>query len=180
MNKENNEILNRIDKEKLLFVKSEAELQMDEMTLSETTIISKANSYFQVFLVIMVSLMGYMISQFSDFDYSSLLNQVCIIFLIALFYSLYLLNKTLYPKLEGLKGSAPKNLLQKDIFNNSKDEFELLLSNRINSLQNCIDKRMENQKSRVRNFKRAVNTILLSLIIIICYSAIYYFFTSPS
>ena len=81
MEKENKQILNRIDKEALLLVKGEAELLMDEITISENTTISKANNYFQILFAVCVSIIGFLVSKSENYDEYSLLNQISLIFL---------------------------------------------------------------------------------------------------
>jgi hypothetical protein len=174
MEKENKQILNRIDKEALLLVKGEAELLMDEITISENTTISKANNYFQILFAVCVSIIGFLVSKSENYDEYSLLNQISLIFLLFFLIALFFLSRILYPKAEGLKGTIPNEILQTDIFNKSKDELELFLSNRIISLQNCIGKRLKNQSSRIKDLKTSINLILASLISVLIYSTIYF------
>lgn len=174
MQEENKQILNRIDKEKLLLVKGEAELLMDEITLSESTTISKSNNYFQILFAVSVSIIGFLISPSDSYDKYSLFNQVSLLFLIFFTASLFFLSRILYPKAEGLKGTIPSEVLQNDIFNKSDCEVELFLSNRILSLQKCIAKRMINQENRIKDLKRAIGLILASLIAVSIYSFLYF------
>ncbi|OOV28619.1 hypothetical protein BXU11_01320 [Flavobacterium sp. LM5] len=174
MEKENKQILNRIDKEALLLVKGEAELLMDEITISENTTISKANNYFQILFAVCVSIIGFLVSKSENYDEYSLLNQISLIFLLFFLIALFFLSRILYPKAEGLKGTIPSEILQTDIFDKSKDELELFLSNRIVSLQNCIGKRLKNQNSRIKDLKTSINLILASLILVLIYSTIYF------
>lgn len=174
MQEENKQILNRIDKETLLLVKGEAELLMDEITLSENTTISKANNYFQILFAVSVSIIGFLVSRSDNYDKYSLFNQISLVFLLFFMVSLFFLLRILYPKTEGLKGTIPSEVLQDDIFNKSKDEIELFLSNRIISLQKCIAKRIKNQENRIKDLKAAVALILASLISVSIYSFIYF------
>lgn len=180
MQKENKQILNRIDKEALLLVKGEAELLMDEISLSENTTISKANNYFQILFAVCVSIISFLVSGSDNYDKFSLFNQISLVFLLFFMISLFFLSRILYPKAEGLKGTIPSEILQNDIFNSSKDEIELFLSNRIISLQNYIAKRIKNQKNRIKDLKIAIALILASLILVLIYSLIhFYFLTMP-
>jgi hypothetical protein len=174
MKEENKQILNRINKEALLLVKGEAELLMDEITLSENTTIGKANNYFQILFAVCVSIIGFLVSRSDNYDKYSLFNQISLIFLLFFIVSLFFLSRILYPKTEGLKGTIPIEVLQNDIFNNSKDEIELFLSNRIISLQKCSTKRIKNQEIRIKDLKTAINLILASLILVLIYSTIYF------
>jgi hypothetical protein len=174
MQEENKQILNRIDKEALILIKCEAEFLMDEITLSENTTISKANNYFQILFAVCVSIIGFLVSQSDNYDKYSLFNQISLVFLLFFMVSLFFLLRILYPKTEGLKGAIPSEVLQNDIFNKSKDEIELFLSNRIVSLQKCIAKRIKNQENRIRDMKAAIVLILASLISVIIYSLIYF------
>lgn len=174
MEKENKQILNRIDKEALLLVKGEAELLMDEITISENTTISKANNYFQILFAVCVSIIGFLVSKSENYDEYSLLNQISLIFLLFFLIALFFLSRILYPKAEGLKGTIPREILQTDIFDKSKNELELFLSNRIISLQNCIGKRLKNQNNRIKDLKTSINLILASLILVLIYSTIYF------
>lgn len=174
MLEENKQILNRIDKEALILVKYEAELLMDEITLSENTTISKANNYFQVLFAVCISIIGFLVSRSDNYDKYSLFNQISLVFLLFFMVSLFFLSRILYPKAEGLKGTIPSDVLQNDIFNKSKDEIELFLSNRMVSLQKCIGKRIKNQENRIRDMKAAIVLILASLISVLIYSLIYF------
>ncbi|MFB9110037.1 hypothetical protein [Flavobacterium gyeonganense] len=174
MQEENKQILNRIDKEALILIKCEAELLMDEITLSENTTISKANNYFQILFAVCISIVGFLVSRSGNYDKYSLFNQISLIFLLFFMVSLFFLLRILYPKAEGLKGALPSEVLQNDIFNNSKDEIELFLSNRIVSLQNSIAKRIRNQENRIRDMKAAIVLIVTSLISVVIYSLIYF------
>ena len=82
MQKENKQILNRIDKEALLLVKGEAELLMDEISLSENTTISKANNYFQILFAVCVSIIGFLVNGSDNYDKFSLFNQISLVFLL--------------------------------------------------------------------------------------------------
>lgn len=173
MDEKNKKILDCIDKEALFLVKNEAELLMDEITISENTVINKANNYFQLLFAICFALIGFLVSRSDKYDPFSLLNQISLIFLVSFFSSLFFLSKILYLKAEGLKGAIPKNLLQEDIFDNSENQIELLLSSRIKSLQKCIIKRIDNQNNRNNDLKVAIAIIIVSIIVVSIYSFFY-------
>ena len=82
MEQENKQILNRIIKEALLLVKGEAELLMDEITLSENITIGKANNYFQIIFAVSVSIIGFLVSASDNYDKYSIFNQISLIFLL--------------------------------------------------------------------------------------------------
>ena len=174
MKEENIQILNRINKEALFLVKSEAELLMDEITLSENITIGKANNYFQIIFAVSVSIIGFLVSRSDNYDKYSIFNQISLLFLLFFVITLFFLSKIIYPKNEGLKGTIPISILQNDIFNNSDYEVELFLSNRISSLQMCIEKRMKNQENRIKDLKIAIALILASLIFVMIYSLCYF------
>ncbi|MEN2398749.1 hypothetical protein GKZ90_0003130 [Flavobacterium sp. MC2016-06] len=174
MNQENKQILNRINKEALLLVKGEAELLMDEITLSENITIGKANNYFQILFAVSVSIIGFLVSRSDNYDQYSIFNQISLLFLLFFIIALLFLSRILYPKTEGLKGAIPISVLQNDIFNNSNVEIELFLSNRISSLQICIAKKIKNQENRIKDLKIAVALILSSLLSVIFYSLFYF------
>lgn len=174
MKEENIQILNRINKEALLLVKAEAELLMDEITLSENITIGKANNYFQIIFAVSVSIIGFLVSRSDNYDKYSIFNQISLLFLLFFVIALFFLSRILYPTTEGLKGTIPVEILQNDIFNNSNDEVELFLSNRISSLQTCIEKRIKNQENRIKDLKIAIALILASLIFVLIYSLCYF------
>jgi len=174
MKEENIQILNRINKEALLLVKGEAELLMDEITLSENITIGKANNYFQIIFAVSVSIIGFLVSRSDNYDKYSIFNQISLLFLLFFVIALFFLSRILYPKTEGLKGTIPIEILQNDIFNNTDYEVELFLSNRISSLQRCIEKRIKNQENRIKDLKIAIALILASLIFVLIYSLFYF------
>jgi len=149
-------ILDRLDILTLERLKNEAELIFDDLIATENIIINKANNFFQILIVMLVSLIGYLISQLPRINFHSYLIQAALIFTVCLSLSIGTLLKIIYPTKIKLKGSTPSSLLKSDIFDGSAYETENLLSNRVLSLDRDIYENRINQTNRMNLFKRSV------------------------
>ncbi|TDE54851.1 hypothetical protein [Flavobacterium sp. GT3P67] len=169
MENKNIDILNRLEVAFLERLKSEAEFVLEEMNLTESITTNKAFSLFQILIVMLVSVIGFLTSQLTYIDFYSFIIQACLIFGMSLCISIGLLLKIIYPTKTRLKGSIPRNILQSDIFDGSKYETENFLSNKIISLDNAILKNQSNQEKRIFFFKTSIWSFLIGLIVIICF-----------
>jgi hypothetical protein len=167
MEKTSLEILNRVSVSTLERLKSEAELIFDELIATENIVIGKANTFFQIFIVMLVSIIGYLISLMPCLDTSLFIIKACLIFGISLCISIAILLKIIYPTKTKLKGSIPSNILQSDIFDGSDFEIENFLSNRVLSLDRDIKEKKIIQTKHIKHLKRAVWCVLFGLIAVI-------------
>lgn len=169
-------LLEKLSIENLQIVKQEAELNLEDLSSSEDVITNKSNSLFQVLIVIFTTIIGYLISEGENFNIKSILIQISIILCAFFGFVLFLLLKVIYPNKVGLKGSAPKNLIQDFIFNEKSDKKQTkqILRNRIYSLNIAIENNQENLKRRVRLFDWANKIILIGLLVVLIYSASYF------
>jgi hypothetical protein len=174
-------LLEKLNIQNLEIIKSEAELNLDDLSNSENIITNKSNSLFQILVVIFTTIIGYLVSQINSFCIESLLIQISIFLCLVFGFILFLLVKVIYPDKVALKGSCPNNLIKNYIFTkkSNKSQTKQILRNRIYSLNIAIESNKENLKNRVRLFDWANKSILIGLIIVLIYSAIY-FFTIPS
>ena len=173
-------LLEKLNIENLERVKSEAELNLDDLSSSEDIITNKSNTLFQVIVVIFTTIVGYLVSQINSFDISSILIQISIIFCLIFGFVLYLLIKVIYPNRIALKGSSPSNLIHESIFNkkSDKNQTKAILRSRIYCLNIAIESNKENLKKRVRLFDFANKSILIGLIVVLIYSIVYFFIES--
>lgn len=180
-NKLDTKLLDKLSIENLQIIKSEAELNLEDLSSSEDIITNKSNTLFQVLVVIFTTIVGYLVSQINSFDIKSILIQISIVLCVVFGFVLFLLIKVIYPNKVALKGASPNNLIQDFLFNKKSDKSQTkqILRNRVYSLNIAIDSNKENLKNRVRLFDWANKSILIGLIIVLIYSAIY-FFTIPS
>jgi hypothetical protein len=180
-NKLDTKLLDKLSIENLELVKSEAELNLEDLSSSEDIITNKSNTLFQVLIVIFTTIVGYLVSEINTFDIKSILIQISIILCIVFGCVLFLLTKVIYPNKVALKGSSPNNLIQDFLFNkkSNKSQTKQILRNRVYSLNIAIESNKENLNNRVRLFDWANKSILIGLIIVLIYSFIY-FFTTPS
>lgn len=166
MESESKKILDRLDISAMERIKQEAELVLDCQSESENIIVNKANSLFQILVVLLVSSVGYIISQLPCIDYKNPINICCILFSVCLSIAITLLLNIVHPKLVSMKGAYPEELLKPDIFDGSKFETEYFLGNRILSLNSAIKANKINQSKRVKKYKQSIYTILIGLLII--------------
>lgn len=173
-------LLEKLSIENLERVKSEAELNLNDLSCSEDIIINKSNTLFQVLIVIFTTIIGYLVSQINSFELKSVLIQISFIFCLIFVFVLYLLLKVIYPNKIALKGSAPHNLVHESLFNRKSDKSHstAILRSRIYSLSIAIENNRENLRNRVKLFDYANKSILFGLIIGLIYSMIYFLITS--
>jgi hypothetical protein len=160
-------ILDRLNVAMLERLKSEAELIFDELIATENIIIGKANTFFQIFIVMLISIIGYLISLMPCIDISVFTIQACLIFGTSLCVSIAILLKIIYPTKTKLKGSFPSSLLQSDIFDGSDFETENFLSNRVLSLDRDITEKKTIQTKHIKLLKSAVWSVLFGLLVVI-------------
>jgi len=166
MESESKKILDRLDISAMERIKEEAELVLSCQSESESIIVNKANSLFQILVVLLVSSVGYIISQLPCIDYKNPVNICCIVFLISLSIAISFLLNIVHPKSVSMKGAYPSELLKSDIFDGSKYETEYFLGNRIISLDSAIQANKINQSKRVRKYKQSIYTVLIGLLLI--------------
>lgn len=176
-NKLDTKLLDKLSIENLEIVKSEAEMNLEDLSSSENVITNKSNTLFQVLIVVFTTIVGYLVSQINNFIIKSILIQISIILCVVFGFVLFLLIKVIYPKKVALKGSPPSNLIQDYIFSkkSNKSHTRQILRNRVYSLNIAIESNKENLKNRVRLFDWANKSILIGLIIVLIYSAVYFF-----
>jgi len=179
-NRLDTKLLDKLSIENLQIVKSEAELNLEDLSSSEDIITNKSNTLFQVLVVIFTAIVGYLLSQINSFDIKSILIQISIVLCIVFGFILFLLIKVIYPNKVALKGSSPNNLVKDFIFNKKSDKSQTkqILRNRVYFLNIAIESNKENLKNRVRLFDWANKSILIGLIIVLIYSVIYFFTVS--
>lgn len=163
-----------LDKQKLstlLILKNEAEVNLDEISKTEEIITNKSNNLFQILIVTFTSVFGYVIFNLQK----SLIIHISIIFLLFIGYSIFLLKQIIYPDKIKLKGSAPFQLVEKDILFFEIEELnnERILRNRIFSLNIAIQNNLISINKRVDLYRKSNETLFIGIITIILYSIIY-------
>lgn len=170
MENEQKKILDKIkDIEVLKLLKSEAEMALDESTASQTTITDKANTIFQILIVILFSVLGFLVSKFPNIEISSPIIKISLFLIIVTSCSIWFLLKIIYPNLTYSKGTPPSNLLYEDIFIKDWEEISIL-KNRIYNLDEAIKKNKKFQSNRIYHFKTAIYILLIGILLTTLYS----------
>jgi|GEM_PF-2357900 len=170
MENEQKEILDKIkDVEILRLLKSEAEMALDESTASQTMITDKANTIFQILIVILFSVLGFLVSKFPDIQINSPIIKVSLFLIIVSSCSIWFLLKIIYPNLTYSKGTMPSKLLYSDIFIKDWEEISIL-KNRIYNLDKAIKENKISQSNRIYHFKTAVYILLIGILLTTIYS----------
>lgn len=172
MKEENLKVLDKIESiEALKLIKSEAEMVLDELFSSENIITNKANTIFQILIVLVFSLFGYLVTLFKDDVTNIYLIEVCFVLIFTSSISIYFLLKIIYPRINYSKGTIPSKILFDDIV--IKDWEELgILKNRIYNLEVAINNNKAFQLERITNFKKSINILLIGMLLVIVNSLI--------
>ena len=155
--------------EALKLLKSEAEMVLDESLSSEAIITNKANTVFQILIVLLFSVLGYLATSFPNIDIKSHMVKICLFLIFVAGSSIWYLLKIIYPKLTYTKGTTPSKLLYSDIVIKDWEEFSIL-KNRIYNLEEAIKQNKKSQSERISNFKIAVYILLIGISLITLYS----------
>lgn len=171
------ELLNKLSIENLQLIKSEAEQNLEDLSRSEDIITNKSNTMFQVLVVIFTAIIGYLVSQFENFDLKSIIIQISLFFCLVFGVVLFLLIKVIYPKRVALKGAKPSSLVKDFVFNKKSDKnhCKQILRNRVYSLNLAIQSNKQNLNKRVLLFDWANKIVLIGLVVAVVYSFIYFF-----
>jgi len=167
MEKDQLNILGRLNKEELTILKEEAENCIQNQADSEEIILSKANNLFQVLIVILVSVIGYFISHIHDKSYA--LRDFSIILCIFLITAISFLTFAVWPRNILLKGTRPDLVLFDDIFDGSCEQTNGFLKNRIFNLNKAILLNTKSQQYRVRLYKYSFVSVLVGILSIFIY-----------
>ncbi|MFV8372746.1 hypothetical protein [Flavobacterium sp. LB2P74] len=170
MKNERLEILDKIESiEALKLIKSEAEMVLDESLSSESIITNKANTIFQILIVMLFSVLGYLVNGFPNININSPTIKICL-FLIAInTCSIWFLLKIIYPKTTYTKGTTPSKLLFSDIIIKDWEEYSIL-KNRIYNLDDAIEQNKKSQSNKITNFKTSTYILLIGLFFVTIYS----------
>ncbi|SHF84870.1 hypothetical protein SAMN05444377_1252 [Flavobacterium fontis] len=172
MESERLKILDKIESvEALKLLKSEAEMVLDESLSSESIITNKANTIFQILIVLLFSVLGFIASTFPDINVNSHLIRICLFLICVTGSSIWYLLKIIYPRLTYSKGTIPSKLLHDDIVFKDWEEFSIL-KNRIYNLEEAIKQNKKIQSERISNFKISIYILLIGISLITLYSLI--------
>lgn len=170
MENEQKQILDTIkDLEVLKLLKSEAEMALDESIASQSVITDKSNIIFQILIIILFSVLGFLVSKFPDIEIKSPIIKISLFLIITSSFSIGFLLKIIYPKLVYSKGTPPSNLLYSDIFIKDWEEISIL-KNRIYNLDQAIKENKISQSKSIYYFKTAINILLVGILITTFYS----------
>ncbi|WP_316633266.1 hypothetical protein [uncultured Flavobacterium sp.] len=170
MENEHKQILDKIkDIEILKLLKSEAEMALDESIASQTIITDKANTIFQILIVILFSILGFLVSKFPDIEINSPIIKISLFLIIVCSCSIWFLLKIIYPNLTYSKGTTPSKLLHSDIFIKDWEEISIL-KNRIYNLDKAIKENKIFQSNRIYHFKTAIYILLIGILLTTLYS----------
>ena len=178
MKEHNIEILNRLDKENLERIKVEAEFHFDDVEKADNIISSKANSFFQILLVIEVPLVAYIINNLPvKLEIPPLVYQISLMSAALVAHCIYLLIEVLFPVSTWLKGAKPSDYLQDDIFPSDKDadtNAKSFLRTTIFSLEKHINKNILIQSQKSNNLRKSKIRFLYGLICLLAYTVVFY------
>lgn len=170
MEDEHLKILNKIKSiDALKLLKSEAEMALDESIVSETKITDKANTIFQILIVILFSILGFLVSKFPDIQINSPIIKISLFLIVVSSGSIFFLLKIIYPNLIYVKGTMPSKLLYSDIIIENWEEFSIL-KNRIYNLDKAIKENKISQSNRIYHFKMAIYILLIGILLTTLYS----------
>lgn len=163
LNEEQCKILGSLSEENLFLIKEEGETYLDKQAESENIIIAKATNLFQLLVAILISLMGYLISE-KDSLSNVPLYYASVIFEISIAISTIFSFVVIFPKTIFLRGTPPRNVLQLDIFNGSEYDKLKFLKNRILSIDCSIEKNKKSHSTRILYYKLSIITIFLGIV----------------
>lgn len=170
MKNEQKQILDKIkDIEVLKLLKSEAEMALDESIASQSVITDKANIIFQILIIILFSVLGFVVSKFPDIKIESPIIKISLFLILSSSCSIGFLLKIIYPKLIYSKGTPPSKLLYSDIFIKDWEEISIL-KNRIYNLDQAIKENKISQSKRIYYFKTAIYILLVGILLTTLYS----------
>lgn len=170
MNKLNPIILS-FEVDELTVIKANAEDMFDDISKASEIIDVKANTYFGILMLILVSSIGYIVNKFEKLDFTDLIFHEAIILIITAVISLREIHKMLLPRDYRLKGTKPEFHINHDDYGN--DRLKEILKDSITTLQFNIDKNLEIQKERVEKLKTAIDYIVNGITIAVLYLALY-------
>ena len=166
--------------EELNLIKANAEDMFDDIAKASEIIDIKANNYFGILILILVSSIGYIVNKFDNLDFFDLILHEAIILIFTAVISLRLIYKMLLPRDYRLKGTQPEFHINHE--NYGEDKLKEILKDSITTLQFNIDINLEIQKDRVEKLKTAidyiVNGITIAALYLVGYSAITFLFSA--
>lgn len=174
-----NPVILSFEIEELNVIKANAEDMFDDISKASEIVDVKANNYFGVLMLIIVSSIGYIVSKFEKLDFSDLILHEAIILIITAVISLRQIHKMLLPRDYRLKGTQPEFHINYDGY--GQDRLKEILKDSITTLQYNIDKNLEIQKERVEKLKTAidyiVNGITIAVLYLVGYSVVTFLFS---
>jgi|GEM_PF-4463934 len=173
-------IISSFEIDELNVIKANAEDMFDDISKASEIIDAKANNYFGILILIIVSSIGYIVNKFEKLDFTDLILHEAVILIVTSVISLREIHKMLLPRDYRLKGTQPEFHINYD--NYGKDRLKDILKDSITTLQFNIDNNLEIQKERVERLKSAidsiVNGITIAVLYMIGYSAINFLFSA--
>lgn len=168
MDNEKQQFLQTLHIDSIILIRDEAEKYIQHQIESESIIIGKATGMFQLFIAIIISIVGYFVSLKS-------LSENVIIFVCGLVVilfvgkSIFLLSKCINPSLTHTTGASPSVLLDDMIFfgANNDEKKRTFMIQRVYNLDKAITENRQVQTKRVDNYKRAIKNVMLGLVVLI-------------
>ncbi len=167
------ENLHKFKTESLKLIYEEAKNRFDDITKASDTIDTKANTLFNLLILIVITALGFLVNKYPCINYKDLIVQDAIALCIASVVSLILVSTILFPSKVRLKGTRPNFHIENPNFSTDwTDEQTSLyvLYDCVNTLQISIKENEDIHSERVKKFKWACFIISYSMPIILIWS----------
>ena len=150
-----------LDSMKLILI--ESNMLLGETLDSIKSITNKSNDLFKILIVALLALIGFI---FTSENVSLFLYIMSAYFIVLLFIVVFILYSAIYPKLNALTGTEPKNILKDSIVKYDADNNELMIyAVKINSNQNAINKNRGVLYGLLNKYKLAIKIIAGGIIL---------------
>ncbi|QDW23015.1 hypothetical protein [Flavobacterium sp. KBS0721] len=161
--------------ESLKLIYEDAKNRFDDITKASDTIDTKANTLFNLLILIVITTLGFLVNKYPCINYKDLIVQDAIALCIVSVVSLIWVSTILFPSKIRLKGTKPNFHIESPNFNRNwtDDQTSLyVLYDCVNTIQISIKENEEIHSKRVKNFKWACFIIAYSMPIILIWSIV--------